>query len=42
VITADVQSAALARAAGILAPYVRWTMDRTVRRARDDGGTVGA
>jgi 3-dehydrosphinganine reductase len=42
VITADLQSAALARAAGILAPYVRWTMDRTVRRARDDGGTVGA
>jgi 3-dehydrosphinganine reductase len=34
VITADVQTAALARAAGILGPYVRWSMDRTVRRVR--------
>ncbi|MET0627127.1 MAG: SDR family oxidoreductase [Acidimicrobiia bacterium] len=34
VITADVQTAALARAAGILGPYVRWTMDRTVRGVR--------
>jgi 3-dehydrosphinganine reductase len=41
VITADTQTAALARAAGLLGPYVRWTMDRTVRRARKDGGTFG-
>jgi len=41
VITADRQTAALARAAGLLAPYVRWSMDRTVRRAREGGGTVG-
>jgi len=40
VITADVQTAALARAAGIVAPYVRWSTDRTVRRVRGAGGTV--
>ena len=34
VITADVQTAALARAAGVLGPYVRWSMDRTVRKVR--------
>jgi 3-dehydrosphinganine reductase len=34
VITADVQTAALARAAGLLGPYVRWSMDRQVRRVR--------
>ena len=37
VITADFQTAALARAAGLLGPYVRKTMDRTIRRVR---GTV--
>ena len=41
VITADVQTAALARAAGLLSPYVRWTMDRTVRKARGPKGTFG-
>ena len=39
VITADAQTAALARAAGVLGPYVRWSVDRTVRRARREGGT---
>jgi 3-dehydrosphinganine reductase len=39
VITADLQTAALARGAGLLGPFVRWTVDRTVRRARNDGGT---
>ncbi|HEX4530672.1 MAG TPA: SDR family oxidoreductase [Acidimicrobiia bacterium] len=34
VITADVQTAALARAAGLLGPYVRRTMDRQIRKAR--------
>jgi 3-dehydrosphinganine reductase len=34
VITADVQTAALARAAGLLGPYVRRTMDRQVRQVR--------
>lgn len=34
VITADAQTAALARGAGLLGPYVRWSMDRTVRRVR--------
>jgi 3-dehydrosphinganine reductase len=34
VITADAQTAALARAAGLLGPYVRATMDRTVRKVR--------
>jgi len=34
VITADLQTAALARAAGLLGPYVRATMDRTIRRVR--------
>jgi 3-dehydrosphinganine reductase len=34
VITADVQTAALARAAGLLGPYVRWSMDRQIRRSR--------
>ncbi len=33
VITADIQTAALARAAGLLGPYVRWSMDRQVRKA---------
>ncbi|HEX9467445.1 MAG TPA: SDR family oxidoreductase [Acidimicrobiia bacterium] len=36
VITADFQTAALARAAGMLAPYVRRSTDRQVRRARRD------
>jgi 3-dehydrosphinganine reductase len=39
VITADVQTAALARAAGLLGPYVRWSMDRAIKRVR---GTVAA
>jgi 3-dehydrosphinganine reductase len=34
VITADVQTAALARGAGLLGPYVRWSMDRQIRRVR--------
>jgi 3-dehydrosphinganine reductase len=34
VITADTQTAALARAAGLLGPYVRWSMDRTVGKVR--------
>jgi 3-dehydrosphinganine reductase len=34
VITADFQTAALARAAGLLGPYVRRTMDRQVRKVR--------
>jgi 3-dehydrosphinganine reductase len=34
VITADAQSAALARAAGLLGPYVRWSMDRTIGKVR--------
>jgi 3-dehydrosphinganine reductase len=34
VITADVQTAALARAAGLLGPYVRRTMDRQIRKVR--------
>jgi 3-dehydrosphinganine reductase len=34
VITADFQTRALARAAGLLGPYVRHTMDRQVRKAR--------
>jgi 3-dehydrosphinganine reductase len=42
VITADVQTAALARAAGVLGPYVRWSTDRTVRRVRERGGTFGS
>jgi 3-dehydrosphinganine reductase len=37
VITADAQTAALARAAGLLGPYVRWSMDRQIRRARSVG-----
>jgi 3-dehydrosphinganine reductase len=37
VITADTQTAALARAAGLLGPYVRTTMDRTVRKVRAAG-----
>ncbi len=36
-ITADFQTSALARAAGLLAPYVRRSTDRQVRRARRDG-----
>jgi 3-dehydrosphinganine reductase len=32
VVTADVQTAALARAAGLLGPYLRRSMDRAVRR----------
>jgi 3-dehydrosphinganine reductase len=39
VITADLQTAALARAAGLLGPYVRRTMDRTVRKVRRQRGT---
>jgi 3-dehydrosphinganine reductase len=39
VITADFQTAALARAAGLLAPYLRFTMDRSVRKVRRSGGT---
>jgi 3-dehydrosphinganine reductase len=42
VITADVQTAVLARAAGVLAPYVRWSTDRAVRRVQRGGGTVGS
>jgi 3-dehydrosphinganine reductase len=34
VITADAQTAALARAAGLLGPYVRWSMDRQVAKVR--------
>ena len=34
VITADAQTAALARGAGLLGPYVRWSMDRTVGKVR--------
>jgi 3-dehydrosphinganine reductase len=34
VITADAQTAALARGAGLVGPYVRWTMDRQVRQVR--------
>lgn len=34
VITADLQTAALARAAGLLGPYVRWSIDRAVGKAR--------
>jgi 3-dehydrosphinganine reductase len=34
VITADVQTAALTRAAGLLGPYLRRTMDRQVRQVR--------
>lgn len=37
VITADAQTAALARAAGLLGPYVRWSMDRTVGKVRREG-----
>ena len=35
VITADAQTAALARGAGLLGPYVRWSMDRQVRKTRE-------
>jgi 3-dehydrosphinganine reductase len=41
VVTADFQTAALARAAGVLGPYVRFTTDRTVRKARGQRGTFG-
>jgi 3-dehydrosphinganine reductase len=41
IITADVQTAALTRAAGLLGPYVRRTMDRTVRKVRRQRGTFG-
>lgn len=34
VITADAQTAALARGAGLLGPYVRWSMDRQVGKVR--------
>jgi 3-dehydrosphinganine reductase len=34
VITADAQTATLARGAGLLGPYVRWSMDRQVAKAR--------
>ena len=33
-ITADFQTRALARAVGLLGPYVRRSMDRTVRKVR--------
>ena len=36
VITADVQTAALARAGGLLGPYVRHTMDRQVQKVRHE------
>ncbi len=39
VITADAQTMALARAAGLLGPYVRWSLDRAVRRVQGAGGT---
>jgi 3-dehydrosphinganine reductase len=39
VITADVQTAALARAGGLFGPYVRFRIDRTVRRAQGQRGT---
>jgi 3-dehydrosphinganine reductase len=42
VITADFQTAALARAAGLLAPYLRVTMDRLVRKVRRSRGTFDA
>jgi 3-dehydrosphinganine reductase len=42
VITADVQTAALARAAGLFAPYTRRMFDRTVRKVREQRGTFGA
>jgi 3-dehydrosphinganine reductase len=38
VITADFQTRALARASGLLGPYVRGTMDRTVRKVRGQRG----
>jgi 3-dehydrosphinganine reductase len=38
VISADFQTAALARAAGLLAPFVRSSMDRDVRRTRRERG----
>jgi 3-dehydrosphinganine reductase len=41
VITADLQTAALARAAGLLAPYTRRSIDRTVRKVRKQRGTFG-
>jgi 3-dehydrosphinganine reductase len=41
VITADFQTSALTRAAGLLGPYVRHTMDRTVRKVRKERGTFG-
>jgi 3-dehydrosphinganine reductase len=41
VITADAPTAMLARAAGILGPYVRRTMDRQVRKARRDARDAG-
>jgi 3-dehydrosphinganine reductase len=39
VITADVQTAVLARAAGVVAPYTRRMFDRTVRKVREQRGT---
>jgi 3-dehydrosphinganine reductase len=41
VITADFRTAALTRAAGLLRPYLRVTMDRTVRKVRKQRGTFG-
>ena len=41
VITADFQTAALARAARLWDPYVRFTTDRAVRRVRGSRGTFG-
>ncbi len=42
VITADFQTAALARAAGLLGPYLRFTMDRSVRKVQRSRGTFGS
>jgi 3-dehydrosphinganine reductase len=39
VITADAHTATLARGAGLLGPYVRWSMDRQVRHVRRDRRT---
>ncbi|MET0895344.1 MAG: SDR family oxidoreductase [Acidimicrobiia bacterium] len=39
VITADVQTAALSRVGALIGPYVRWSMDRTIRKAQGEPGT---
>jgi 3-dehydrosphinganine reductase len=41
VITADPSTAVLARASGVLAPYLRWTTDRHVRHAERDSRSPG-